>query len=182
MIIKFTSQDIKKCQDFANKIDTGFYATRNQFNNEKRIQDQIIGKIAEIVVFSYFKEKGIETTPPDFNIYKKSKKSWDHDIKNQELNLHIKSQSVEQAKKYGTSFVFEKTDKKIFKEYSDKDYVCFVSVDLTNQSAEIKSILKLEDLHKNNLFKPMKLAHLTSKSAVYFDDVKLTFKDNLLAK
>lgn len=182
MIIKFTSQDITKCQEFAGKIDTGFYSTRGQFNNEKRIKDQIVGKLAEIVVFSYFKDKGIETTPPDFNIYNKSKKSWDHDISNKDLNLHIKSQSIEQSKKYGTSFVFEKTDKKIFKDYSDKDYVCFVSIDLPNKTAEIKSILKLEDLHKHNLFKPMKLAHLTTKAAVYFDDVEVAFKDKLLAK
>ncbi len=182
MIIKFTEEELKLCQDFASKINTDFYASRGQKNNDKRTQDQLCGKLAEIAVFSYFKAKGIETTPPDFNIYTKAKKSWDHDIKNQELNLHIKSQNVEQAKKYGTSFVFEKSDKKIFKEFSNKDYVCFVSIDLPNRSAEIKSILKLEDLHKHNLFKPMKIEYLTSKSAIYFDDVKAIFKDNLLAK
>lgn len=182
MIIKFTSQDVTKCQEFANKIDTGFYATRNQSNNEKRIKDQIVGKLGELATFIYFKDKAVELTQPDFKLYSKAEKSWDFDLKGDGINLHVKSQAIEQAKRYGESWIFQNQDKHIFRDVSDKDYVCFVTVDLDRQSAEIKSIVKLEDLHKQDLFKKPKLAHLTSKSAVYFTDLKNTLKDKLLVK
>lgn len=179
MLIKLDEKDIQKCQEFANQIDTGFYASRGQGNDSKRTKDQVIGKVAEIAAYNYLKSKEIDSSYPDFAIYAKGQKSWAHDMQNLKYNFHIKSQSVEQGKRYGTSFVFEKTDKKIFEKYTEIDYVFFISIDLPNKTADIKSILKLEDLHKHNLFKPMKLAHLTSKLAIYFDDVSETFKDNL---
>lgn len=182
MIIKFNKQDLQTCEEFANNIKTGFYATRNQFNNEKRIKDNIIGKLGELAIFYYFKNKNVELTQPDFKIYSASKKSWDYDLKGTDLNLHVKSQSIEQGKKYGVSWIFENTDRHIFKEVLDSDYVCFVVVDLNNASAEIKSIIKLTDLHHKELFKKPKLAYLTTKSAVYFDDIKQTLKDNLCVK
>jgi hypothetical protein len=182
MIIKFTAQEIKKCQEFANSMDTGFYATRNQFNKEKRVLDQIVGKVGELAAFSYFKEKGINTTEPDFAIYGKSKKSWDFDLKGKDINLHVKTQAKSQGERYGVSWVFEKTDRHVFRDVSDNDYVCFVSVDLDNKCAEIKSVVALKELHQRELFKPMKLAYLTSKSAIYFDDLKGSLKEKLFVK
>lgn len=182
MIIKFSPADIKKCQDFANSIDTSFYATRNQFNADKRVRDNIIGKLGEIAVFNYFKEKNVELTEPDFKIYSRNKKSWDYDLKGKDLNLHVKSQSVEQGQRYSVSFVFENTDKHIFKEYSENDYVCFISVDLNKKEAEIRAITKLQDLHDKKLFGKPKLAYLTTKAVVYFDTLKDVLKDNILAK
>jgi len=182
MIIRFTPQDIKKCRDFSNKIDTGFYATRNQFNKEKRIKDQIIGKLGELATFMYFKNKNIEISQPDFKLYDKANKSWDFDLKGDNLNIHVKSQSVDQGKKYGVSWIFQNEDKHIFRDVSDNDYVCFVSIDLSQASGEIKSIVKLTDLHKKDLFKKPKLAYLTSKSAIYMDDLKSSLKNNLFAK
>lgn len=182
MLIKLSNQDMKKCQDFANSIDTGFYATRNQFNAEKRIKDSIIGKAGEIACFNFFKLQGIEVSFPDFKIYDKSKKSWDHDLKNSQINIHVKTQNIEQSKKYGQSWIFENSDKSIFKEYADNDYVCFVIMDPKNQSAEIKAVLKLKDLHSKNIFKKPKLAYLTTKSAIYFDELSISFKNNLFDK
>lgn len=182
MIIKFSNQDVKKCQDFANKIDTAYYATRRQTNNEKRVKDQIIGKLGEVATYVYFKSKGIELTQPDFKLYSKAEKSWDFDLKGQDINLHVKSQAIYQAKKYGESWIFQNEDKHIFKDVSENDYVCFVLVDPDNNSAEVKSVVKLNELHSKNLFKKPKLIHLSSKSAVYFEDLKSSLKENLFAK
>lgn len=182
MFVKFTQQEIEKCQEFANKIDTRFYATRNQSNNDKRIKDQIFGKLGEIATFNSFKDKGIELTEPDFNIYGKNKKSWDFDLKGKDLNLHVKSQSISQSKKYGESWMFERNDRHVFKDISENDYVCFVIIDQDNKIAEIKAIVKLTDLHKYNLFEKPKLSYLTSKSAVYFTSLQKSFKENLFCK
>lgn len=182
MLIKFKPQDIKKCQEFANSVDTRFYATRSQYNNEKRIKDQIIGKLGELAIFAYFKAKNIELTFPDFKIYDKSKKSWDFDLKGKDFNLHVKSQAIYQSKKYGESWIFENSDRHIFKDISDNDYVCFVIVDLDNKVAEIKSIVQLQELHEKCLFKKPKLSYLTSKSAIYFQDLRSILKDKLFIK
>lgn len=182
MFIKFTETDFKKCQTFANTIDTSFYATRHQFNKDKRIKDNIIGKLGEIATLKYFKSKDIELSSPDFNIYNRNQKSWDYDLKGKNINLHCKSQSVEQGKKYGISFIFENTDKHIFKEVNGNDYVSFISVDLENLQAEIKAIIKLQDLHNKKLFAKPKLSYLTTKSAIYLDDLKNVFKNSLFAK
>lgn len=182
MIIKLSKQDIERCRQFAETIDTGFYATRNQFNNDKRIKDQIIGKLGELAIFNYFASKDIKISEPDFKIYGKSKKSWDFDLKNADFNIHVKSQSVEQGKRYGISWIFQDQDKHVFKDVSENDYVCFVLVDLANSYADIKSIVKLSDLHTNALFKAPKLAYLTSKKAVYFEDLQISFKSKLFNK
>ena len=171
-MIKFSSKDIEKCQTFAKSIDTSFYASRNQSNNEKRIKDQYVGKLGEIAVFIYFKENCIEVSEPDFKIYEKSKKSWDYDLKGKDINIHVKTQNVEQGKKFGGSFIFEKSDRLIFKDHKENDYVCFVSIDLKENVAEIKSILSLKTLHGLNLFKKPKLDYLISKCAIYFSDIR----------
>jgi hypothetical protein len=182
MIIKFSSEDVKKCEEFANKIDTAYYASRKQTNNEKRIKDQVIGKLGEIATYLYFQSKGVELTQPDFKLYSRAEKSWDFDMKGEGINLHVKSQAVYQARKYGESWIFQNEDKHIFKDVSEKDYVCFALVDADNGSAEIKSVVKLSDLHSKELFKKPKLIHLSSKSAVYFADLKSSLKENLFAK
>jgi hypothetical protein len=167
----FTKTDIKRCEDFANKIDTSFYETRKQINIEKRILDSKIGKLGELAVFNTlcFKYKIEE---PDFKIYSVKEKSWDYDLKSNNFNLHVKTQLVDQAIKYGESWVFEKSDKHIFVNKKYNDYVAFVLIDLKNKQANIKAILNVNKIHEENLFKPMKLIHLSSKCAVYFNDLE----------
>lgn len=172
MIIKITKQALTKCQTFAQSIGTDFYSSRGQFNAEKRAKDQVIGKIAELVVCSHLSERGVKVGEPDFTIYSKSRKSWDYDLKSPEFNFHIKGQDVEQSKKYGASWIFENNDRHVFEKYQPNDYVCFVTVDLAKMEADIKHIVAVTDLHQLQLFKRPRLAHLTTKSAVYCDDLK----------
>ncbi len=171
MQIPITKEDLQKCKDFANAIDTGYYATRAQFNNEKRIKDQIVGKLSELVAFKYLQMKKIEASEPDFNIYDKKKKSWDFDMKSVDYNFHVKGQNIEQGKRYGTSWIFQDGDKHIFKEYSNKDYVFLVSVDLNKMMGDIKAVASIEELHELDLFKSPKLDYLKSKRAVYLEDL-----------
>jgi len=181
MQIEFSIQEIEKCQEFANSIDTGYYANRKQFNNEKRIKDQIIGKIAEICAYKYLTIKNIDVSFPDFAIYKRTGKNWNCDLKSQDYEFHIKSQSIEQGKRYGVSWIFENSDKTVFKNISDNGYVCFVSIDLNNRVGEIRAVVNLQDLHKHQLFQKPQLSYLTTKSAVYFDQLEKTLGNNLLA-
>lgn len=179
--INFTQEEIDQVTDFASKIDTSFYAKRSQFDNEKRKQDQIVGKLGEIATYNFLKEKYPTLIPPCFEIFDKNQKSWDFDLKANNINLHVKSQNIVQSKKYGESWIFQKGngvnrnyDKEIFDRLTPNQYVSFVLVDLKKYEAEIKAIVELDFLHKKDLFKLPVLEKLrvANKMAVYFKDMK----------
>lgn len=179
----FTEEEINKCKEFAEKIDTSFYAKRNQFNNEKRKKDQLVGKLGEIISYNYLKPKINNLSYPDFNIYDKKDKSWDFDMKGDNYNIHVKSQEVSQGIRYGESWIFQKGsknkgyDKEIFDKISPNQYICFCSIDLNKNCGEIKSVVNLNFLHDKNLFKEPKLAKLAelNKVAVYCLDLGIKF-------
>ncbi|MCZ2224432.1 MAG: hypothetical protein LC122_12485 [Chitinophagales bacterium] len=180
-LYKFDEQEINKCREFSEKIDTSFYAARNQFDNEKRKNDQLVGKLGEILSFNYLKDKVNNLTYPDFKIYDKKNKSWDFDLKGDKANIHVKSQNIIQSNRYGESWIFQagnkkykNYDKEIFDKISDNQYVCFCIVDLKEFVGYLKIIVSLDVLHNNNLFKLPKLEKLqqANKLAVYYSDLK----------
>lgn len=177
MLIKLNSQDVTKCEKFASEINTDFYNSRNQFNSKKRLKDQVIGKLGEIAVYKYLFTNNKELSYPDFEIYTVKRKSWSPDLISSKNNFLIKSQDINQAAKFSPSWMFQLGDKHVFKEFSEKDLVCFVLVDLDKREAEIKAIIKLEELHNKKLFKEPKLDYLkNNKRAVYFEDLKKDIK------
>lgn len=175
----FTEEEINKCKEFSEKIDTSFYAKRNQFNNEKRKKDQLIGKLGEILSYNYLKNKISDISYPDFNIYEKKNKSWDFDMKSSSHNIHVKSQDIEQAKRYGESWIFQAGDKQkgydkeIFDRLSKNQFVSFCIIDIKNNCGTIKSIVNVDFIHENSFFKLPKLEWLQqmNKKAVYFVDI-----------
>jgi hypothetical protein len=177
--IKFTQDHLQKAEDFSNAVNTSLYARRNQWDAGKRKLDSKIGKLGELAVYETLKPLYDDLSYPDFAIYSAKQKSWDYDLKAKDINLHVKCQNIVQAQRYGESWIFELTDKHIFKDFTDKDYVAFVTVDMVKGEGYIKSILPVSVLHKNALFKKPKLDKLISKAAVYFDDVK-TFSNSLI--
>jgi hypothetical protein len=181
MEITFTQEEIDQVTEFANKIDTSYYANRSQFDNEKRKQDQIVGKLGEVATYNVLKAKYPTLSPVDFTIYSKKEKSWDFDLKADGICVHVKSQNFIQSKKYGESWIFQKGngvnrnyDKEIFDRLTPNQYVSFVSVDLENKKATIKAIVELDFLHKKDLFKLPVLEKLrvANKMAIYFKDMQ----------
>lgn len=180
-LIKISNLDYKKCLNFSEAVDTDFYEKRSgQSNEAKRKKDSVVGKLGELAAFKMLQGKIQGLTEPDFAIYTAKEKSWDFDLKSPEYNIHVKSQDVEQGKKYGESWVFQLQDKHIFQNYSDKDYVVFVSVNLATRECFVRSMLPLITLHEQQLFKPMKVHQLrNNKAAVYYEDIQ-NIKPHLL--
>jgi hypothetical protein len=172
-IIKLSQEDIDICIEFSNSINTSHYASRNQFNDDKRKLDQQVGKFGEIAVYKYLKLKNYDVSYPDFQIYSASKKSWDYDLKTPDINFHVKSQSITQGNRYGISWLFQLGDKHVMTNYKDNDYIAFTSVDMDNFTVNIRSILQVAKLHQLNLFKPPKLPQLFNKCAVYLNDLEI---------
>lgn len=181
MQINFTEEEMQVCFEFAEKIDTSFYAKRSQGDNEKRKHDQVIGKLGEVATFNFLKEKYPTLSPVDFKLYDKKNKSWDFDLKGDSINLHCKSQDIKLSKKFGESWTFQRGDKtsshydrEIFERKSPNQYVSFTIVDLANKSATIKAIVELDFLFKKDLFKLPIISRLreNNKSVVYFREMK----------
>ena len=172
--IIFTPEDIQKCSEFSEQVDTTLYAQRNQFDAIKRSADSMIGKLGEFAVYHSLLEKYPTLTEPDCKIYSAKQKSWDYDLKHEKFNLHVKAQETLQASKFGESWIFQSTDKHMFQNHLDIDYVAFVKVNLMKKEAEIKAIVSVNMLHEKKLFALPMLEKLkfANKLAVYYKDLE----------
>lgn len=183
VLIKLSGQEIDICEKFSNEVDTSFYQKRNQLDEEKRKLDTKIGKLGEIAAYHYFKVKYPDISYPDFTILSAKQKSWDYDLKCSEMNIHIKSQDKQQSSKFGESWMFQLNDSHIFKNYTDKDYVAFVVVDLQKNIALIKSVMAVKDLHKLNFFeKPRKKELRDNKATVYYKSLTKKLGSNIFVR
>ena len=101
------------------------YRKRNQLNINKISKDIYYGKIAEILVFNYLISKGKKASPPDFMIYESKMKSFDADIKVEDVNIHVKS--CLDSSNFPNSWLFQPNDP-LIKQNSDKDILALVVI------------------------------------------------------
>ena len=149
---------------------------RNQYNLEKMMMDNIVGKIGEwAVCFQCWKE-GYNCSEPDMEIYTSSGKSFDADLILEGQDMHVKSQSVESAERYGTSWTFQKGGR----GYGHTDpiisegggYGIFTVVDIRNKCVDIYGPLTTEEV-RDKLRDP-KLERLkATKTCLYLEDFKI---------
>ena len=83
------------------------------------------------------------------------------------ISFAVKTQELSAEKRYGRSWVFEKTDKEIFEKKDPSLYVVLTSLDLQQNLFYIRGIVQVGFLHSENLFQPMRKANLITKRAVY---------------
>lgn len=177
----FSQEELDICKKFSESVDTSHYSKRGQNNEQKRQKDALVGKLGEFAVFQSLKGKVPNITEPDVQVYSAKQKSWDFDIKGDGINLHVKTQDIEQGEKYGVSWIFQygngknqHYDKEIFDNLTPNQYIAFVSLSLKDSLAIIRAIVKLEFLHDRKLFGLPKLEHLqkANKKAVYLKDIE----------
>lgn len=166
----------KACNDFAQKEIVTTERMRNkrgQFNREKMVYDTTVGKMGEWAVTWLFWKNNIDCSEPDMEIYEKHRKSFDADLTYDGVELHVKSQCEEAARRYGTSFVFQKggqgrghTDPII---RSGDGQAIFVVVRETTRSADVYGPITTDVLRKN--LRDPKLDYLKkTKTCVYLED------------
>jgi hypothetical protein len=173
MKVKLLKRDIERCERFAEKRMNGSkdeYKARGELRESKIFQDIVTGACGEIAVYRYLKNQGIESTKPDFKIYEKRKKSFDADLISEVGNLHVKSQTLESANKYGASWLFQKWDP-LLKDDHLKDYMVFCIVD--DREVTIEHICHIKDIIDNDaLDEPKVWRYKHTKHAIYLDHVK----------
>jgi len=168
-------EEVEMCRQFAKKVsptNKDEYARRNQNDMGKIEFDNFIGKMAEIAVWRL---SGEQTTEPDFAIYTKKtrkKKSFEADLFWNNQEIHVKSQELTQAKRFDTSWLFQKKDKLnaggevVFTVVGEKD---------GNWTVVVFSVVPT-DMIPAFISKPKKQCLQESKWAIYYKDIKFLYE------
>lgn len=104
---------VNKCLQFAEdciESSKALYAYRGASKTDKIKEDIYIGKMGEVGVYLSHKADDKICSKPDFKIYKGRRKSFDADLFMNERAIHVKSQSSESARRYGNSWLFQRSD------------------------------------------------------------------------
>jgi hypothetical protein len=163
----------KKIADFvALVVNTNKkkYKERNQTDLSKIKKDIYIGKLAEYAVFNHYNNNlGFDSvTEPDITIYSAKNKSYDADIvaihDSVEYKMHIKSQQINQADRFGLSWSFQKNDPLVFNPIP-YDYIvpCLV---LSDKRVRIYKPVKAKDI--KGKYKKPKIERLQATKVVLY--------------
>ena len=181
-MFKFTSEEYNYVLNTTTKYACNEYESskkkryqRNQFNKERIIQQNIIGKIGEFAAMFYLLDQCKQCSSPDMKIYKGKKKSFDADLVLDNQPLHVKSQSKASSDYFKcVSWTFQKGGKgaghtdPLTKRPLD-DLVIFCHVD--GQDIEIFGPYQWKDIKP--LLKDPILDRLKGiKQCIYLEDLK----------
>lgn len=151
------------------------YRRRNQSNPERIMAQITDGKLGELFACKYLKNKGFKCTDPDFEIYASRNKSFDADLFSNEQPIHVKTQNITSANKYGSSWVFQAGgvgfgNRDPCLDESQDDWCVFVTVDHEKQSATVFGPFNINDVRPH--MKDPKLEHLKGiKKCIYLEDI-----------
>lgn len=107
----FSSEEISQARDFAalrtGRKDGAHYAVRSsQTNFDKILGDITVGALGEIAT-----SRVLQTSLPDFGYLTPDKKNFSADLTKNGYDLHVKSQSLEQAERFSTSWMCQSQDR-----------------------------------------------------------------------
>jgi len=189
MIFQQTISDkiVNLCKQHANYYGTSLierYVRRGQHDSEKIIQDMIVGKIGEVGTYLYFvKTYGVDaiSVKPYLlkedlsNVKDHNDFSHDADIVVNNMNIHIKTQNREQTKRFGSTWVFQRSHvEELQRHDTTNEHVAFCEVDLKTNLYQLKIFQSLDYLLENNMFKDMTISKYNhgpkAKFSVYHKD------------
>jgi len=88
-------------------ISTVNYRDSNQSVKKKIRDDHFVSKLGEEAVRFVFEARDCTVEGPDYTIYSGKGKSWDADLKVNDLEVAVKTQRRSAAKRYGLSWTFQ---------------------------------------------------------------------------
>jgi hypothetical protein len=106
--VQLSAVAIARAQSFAEAVtSTVNYRDSNQTQLQKIRDDHFVSKLGEEAVRSIFEERGCTVKGPDYSIYSGKQKSWDADLKVNDLDVAVKTQRRSAANRYGLSWTFQ---------------------------------------------------------------------------
>lgn len=169
------------CEKFSNDvIESNYdcYKNRGQDKLDQILYNLSNGKICQFAAWRWIKYNGFDIEQPDLTIYGKSKKSFDADLKLQNLNIHVKSCSDYIESRYGLSWSFQKQDS-LINDTKNNDAILLTKLitnnkrmqDVVIQEVEICNFLYFSKI-KKYLKSPIKQNFIGNKVVLYSKDIE----------
>ena len=155
------------------------YTYRGEKNLTKMEEDIVIGTLGEYAVYNYLKSLGYKCSRPDLKIYGKKRKSFDADLrvyregfKADVVNVHVKSQSMKSVKRYGQSWLFQRSDSLVANpEKSDK--MIFTNVCPKTWEVSVVGVVHPKLVTELGLWGECKVwSYQKTKVAIYLEDLE----------
>ena len=106
--VQLSSEAVARAAAFAQAVTaTVNYRDSNQTIRQKIQDDHFVSKLGEEAVKFIFEQRDCTIQGPDYTIYSGKGKSWDADLKINELEVAVKTQRRSAAKRYGLSWTFQ---------------------------------------------------------------------------
>ena len=169
---RYIQDKVDKFAEDRLSLSKNLYKWRGESSLGKMIEDLKVGCYGEYAVFNYLKSLGIKCSRPDLKIYETRKKSFDQDLKTNKHLLHVKSQSHVSAKRYGQSWLFQRSDK-LYKAPLKNEYMVFTNVNLNTLEVEVLGFVNCQKIKELNLWGECKVPRYRhSKCAIYLKDLE----------
>jgi hypothetical protein len=193
-VVKLDPVLIAKCRKFAEEsISTNIdvIASRGQDPEKtERIINQITcGKAGEEITHIVYSPYYPNLSHPDHTVYQVKNKSWEEDLidLSSDVRIGVKTKNIEDSRRWGSSWIFELSDKKIFgpkldgKDLEQNQYISMVVVDLNAMEGTVAACVHLQWLHDNDLFGPPDRDYLDTKLTVRLDRLQWFIKRKKLS-
>ena len=171
MIVNISKRVYNKCVKFADKRVKGsksLYSYRGEKNLDKIREDIIIGTMGEWAVEAHLKSLGYDCSEPDMKIYNKRRKSFDADLYVDDIEVHVKSQGLKSSKRYGNSWLLQKSDK-IVTNPKNNQIFAFTCVEHKERLVDILGYCWCQDMKYGECKVPW---YRDTKVAIYLQDVE----------
>jgi hypothetical protein len=107
-IVHLPPEAVARATAFADAVTgTVNYRDSNQSIKEKIRDDHFVSKLGEEAVRFVFEKRDCAIEGPDYTIYSGKQKSWDADLKVNELDVAVKTQRRSAANRYDLSWTFQ---------------------------------------------------------------------------
>ena len=106
--VHLSAEAVARAAAFAEAVTvTVNYRDSNQTIQKKIRDDHFVSKLGEEAVRFVFEQRDCSVEGPDYTIYSGKQKSWDADLKINDLEVAVKTQRRSAAKRYGLSWTFQ---------------------------------------------------------------------------
>lgn len=107
-LIHLSSEAVERATAFASAVvSTVNYRDSDQTIRQKIQDDHFVSKLGEEAVRFVFEQRDCKIEGPDYTIYSGKRKSWDADLKINDLEVAVKTQRRSAAQRYGLSWTFQ---------------------------------------------------------------------------
>jgi hypothetical protein len=107
-LVRLPPEAVARAAAFADAVtSTVNYRDSNQTIKKKIRDDHFVSKLGEQAVRFVFEQRDCTIEGPDYAIYTGKRKSWDADLKINDLDVAVKTQRRSAAKRYGLSWTFQ---------------------------------------------------------------------------